>query len=141
MLDAFAGTGVLGFEALSRGASSVTFLELNPSVADALDASIASLDLESRCRVVRGAAAESVLRGRVAGPIDLVLADPPYEGVESPKFVETLAISKILVPDGRVILEASAHHPGPVSPHFELLRTARYGSVSLHFMAPRNPVG
>jgi len=141
VLDAFSGSGALGFEAASRGAASVTFLESDRAVAAGVAASIDSLGLDSRCRIVRGAAVETLRRGRVAGPFDVILADPPYDGGDGPEFVDVVASARILAPAGLLILEAAARRAAPENPGFELRRTARYGSVSLHFLVMRGAPG
>ena len=75
VLDAFAGSGALGLEALSRGAGFVTFFENDRGALGALRANVAALKEEARCRVVAG----DVLRpGRADQPCGLVLMDPPY---------------------------------------------------------------
>ncbi len=77
VVDLFSGSGALGIEALSRGARSATFVDLNQRSLAAIRANIAALGLAGRTEVVR----QDVLRF-VAGPrtdrFDLALADPPY---------------------------------------------------------------
>ncbi len=77
VVDLFAGSGALGIEALSRGARTATFVDLNQRSLAAIRANIAALGLADRTEVVR----QDALRF-VAGPptvrFDLALADPPY---------------------------------------------------------------
>jgi 16S rRNA (guanine966-N2)-methyltransferase len=75
-LDLYAGTGVLGFEALSRGAAEVCFVERDPVLAGALRAHAGTLGVDPR--IVRQDV-ESFLRGAPAEPFDVVFLDPPYE--------------------------------------------------------------
>jgi 16S rRNA (guanine966-N2)-methyltransferase len=77
VLDLFAGSGALGLEALSRGAASATFVELNPPSLRALHENITALDVESDVTVHRGDAMRFAER-LPEGAFDLVLADPPY---------------------------------------------------------------
>jgi 16S rRNA (guanine966-N2)-methyltransferase len=105
VLDLFAGSGALGFEALSRGASSVVFVEEAPVALKALSRNVADLKVEERATVV-GDSIERVSK-RLAGygPFDLVLADPPYaEGWEM-KLLETLPWDQLLTSDGRFVIE------------------------------------
>jgi 16S rRNA (guanine(966)-N(2))-methyltransferase RsmD len=74
-LDLYAGTGALGFEALSRGAAEVWFVEQDPALVAALSAQADVFDV--RPRIVRQDA-ESLLRGRPPGRFDVVFLDPPY---------------------------------------------------------------
>ncbi|MEE6176515.1 16S rRNA (guanine(966)-N(2))-methyltransferase RsmD [Mycobacterium sp. 050134] len=77
VLDLYAGSGALGLEALSRGAASALFVESDPRAASVIARNIGALGL-SGATLRRGAVA-SVLAGGAASPVDLVLADPPYE--------------------------------------------------------------
>src|SRR3972149_2485485 len=77
VLDLFAGSGALGLEALSRGASRVGFLEVAQNSLVALRANIAALDVETRVRVHRADALAFVER-LDAGAYDIAVADPPY---------------------------------------------------------------
>jgi len=77
VLDLFAGSGALGLEALSRGAESVTFVELNPPSLKALQENISTLGAEEATTVHRGDAMRFAER-LPAGAFDVVLADPPY---------------------------------------------------------------
>lgn len=88
VLDLYAGSGALGLEALSRGASSVLFVESDDTAAAVIAANIASLGVRG-ARVRRGAVA-TVLAGGAVQPIDLVFADPPYD-------VDTAQVGDMLV--------------------------------------------
>jgi 16S rRNA (guanine(966)-N(2))-methyltransferase RsmD len=76
VLDLYAGSGALGLEALSRGASSVVFVESDQRAARVIDKNIAALGVTG-VAVRRGSVA-AVVAGR-AQPVDLVFADPPYD--------------------------------------------------------------
>jgi 16S rRNA (guanine966-N2)-methyltransferase len=77
VLDLFAGSGALGLEALSRGAASATFVELNAPSLQALRENIAALAVDHAVTVHRGDALRYVER-LSPGEFDLALADPPY---------------------------------------------------------------
>ena len=80
VLDLYAGSGALGLEALSRGAASATFIEMDPRTAAVIERNVDSLGLPG-ARVLTGPVAK-LLAGGVNGarrPADLVLADPPYD--------------------------------------------------------------
>lgn len=77
VLDLYAGSGALGLEALSRGASSALFVESGPRAADVLARNIATLRL-SGAMLRRGPVA-TVLASEAGAAADLVLADPPYD--------------------------------------------------------------
>jgi 16S rRNA (guanine966-N2)-methyltransferase len=74
VLDAFAGTGALGLEAISRGAARASFFETDRAALAALRANIAALREEARCQVLGSATRPP----RAAAPCSLVFLDPPY---------------------------------------------------------------
>ena len=88
MLDLYAGSGALGLEALSRGAASALFVESDPRTAAVIARNIETLSLRG-ATVCRGAVA-AVLAAGAASPVDLVLADPPYD-------VEAAEVDAVLV--------------------------------------------
>ena len=77
VLDLFAGSGALGLEALSRGATEAVFVELSRKGLDALRANIELLECEERARVVRNDARE-YLKTVPPRAFDVAFADPPY---------------------------------------------------------------
>jgi 16S rRNA (guanine966-N2)-methyltransferase len=79
VLDLFAGTGALGLEALSRGASRAVFVECDARALVALEANVAALGAGTAGVVVRGDAfAAGIARAGALGPFALLLLDPPY---------------------------------------------------------------
>jgi 16S rRNA (guanine966-N2)-methyltransferase len=77
VLDLFAGSGALGLEALSRGAASATFVELNPASLKALKENVSALGAEDMVTVRRGDAIRYAEK-LPERSFDVVLADPPY---------------------------------------------------------------
>src|SRR5919199_4772390 len=86
VLDLFAGSGALGLEALSRGASSATFVELNPPSLTALEQNIAALGVGEQVTVHRGDAIRFAERV-AAQAFDVAFADPPYTIEYAPRLV------------------------------------------------------
>ncbi len=74
-LDAYAGTGAVGIEALSRGAARAIFIEKNREAVRVIQSNLASLDLALRARVIRGPV-KTYLEAQDA---EIVFLDPPYE--------------------------------------------------------------
>jgi 16S rRNA (guanine(966)-N(2))-methyltransferase RsmD len=87
VLDLYAGSGALGLEALSRGAASALFVESDQRTAAVLARNIDAVGLPG-ATVCRGVVS-SVLAAGAAAPVDLVLADPPYD-------VETADVNAVL---------------------------------------------
>ncbi len=131
VLDAFAGSGALGFEAASRGAAEVLLLERDPALVRSLQASRARLQVMP-LRIEQADALAWM--GRCApARFDLVLLDPPFEaGLQAPALA---AAAPLLVPAGLLYLESpEALAPEAVPPGFALLRQGRAGAVHYHLL-------
>jgi len=101
--DLFAGSGALGFEALSRGAASVTFVESEPAAAASIQRNADSLGAANRIRIESGSAL-ALLR---TDPFDLIFADPPYASGAGSEIVRALLHARWLPPGGWLALETS----------------------------------
>ncbi len=114
VLDCFAGTGALGLEALSRGAAKAVFIERSRRVANPLRAHIATLEADSRARVV---VADALRYGGLQdGPFDIVFVDPPFRlGLQAP-MLERLAEPGWLTARGVVYVECDARTGFPPVP-------------------------
>jgi 16S rRNA (guanine966-N2)-methyltransferase len=134
VLDLFAGTGALGFEALSRGAAHATFVEQHRPTANALRTSAAALGLADRTTVI---ALSTERAARVVdGRYDLVFADPPYAQPYPASTFATLRERGAIDERSLVIYEHSSRLEAPSDPAFNVQRTATYGEVALAFLAP-----
>ena len=101
-VDAFAGSGALGFEAASRGAASVVLCESNSACVEAMTKSQAKLGA-AQIRIQRGDGL-ALLRQQAPQSLDLVFLDPPYD---FPQYDQMLAASHACIKDsGHVYLEA-----------------------------------
>ena len=132
VLDLFAGTGALGLEAISRGAVSVTFVELNSQVMKYCRENAMQLDVEEAC-VFFQADAVSFLKSYIGAPFDLIFADPPYELDALPRLPDA-ALSWI-APHGVFVLEHDQSHDFKEHPAFEISRVYGRTIVSM-FMHP-----
>jgi len=134
VLDLFAGTGALGFEALSRGASRVVFVDSNPRSAVAIRQAAAELGLERQARVVVGRVEEVLAARRLEGPFEVILADPPYAETGEDRLVAAVETSGFLGPKGVLAVERDSRKNGfPGSDSLPRIRTARYGGTSIDF--------
>ena len=138
VLDAYSGSGALGFEALSRGAREVVFVEADRQVCRWLSSNAGILGITGRCRVVTGSVVE-ILSRISREPFDLVLADPPYAGDEAARFLPCAAAPEVLGPQGTVVLERAARAPVIPVPSGKLVlsSTRRYGDTRLDFYVRR----
>jgi 16S rRNA (guanine966-N2)-methyltransferase len=131
VLDAFAGTGALGLEALSRGAAQVTFLESQPAALAALRQNVAALEESERATVLRA----DVLRPPPAKtPCALVLMDPPYNQGMAPPALGALLAAGWLAPGALAVVELMAKEPFDPPPGFELQDERKYGKTRLVFL-------
>lgn len=131
VLDLFAGSGALGFEALSRGARRVTFVEANAKVAERLREAASELGVDEQCEVFTMRAERAV--ARLHEPYDIVFADPPYESGFPAVALDALR-SRGLLSDGAVIVYEHSGHASPETPGFEVTREERYGDVVIAFL-------
>jgi 16S rRNA (guanine966-N2)-methyltransferase len=129
-LDLYAGSGALGFEALSRGAARVVFVDLEPAVTRHLSRTLEDLGCDRG--VVVGADASQYLGGTPEA-FDLVFLDPPYADRALENACRRLGERGWLRPGGLAYLEnpASAGPPG-LPPGWTLLRSKRAGEVGYH---------
>jgi len=134
VLDLFAGSGALGFEALSRGARRAVFVEANPKTAAALRRSAEALGLEHETRVIVGRV-ESVLdRARLGGPYHVIFADPPYDATAEAGLVDGVDAGRVLGMHGTLVVERESRNPvNPGHSGLKLIRTAEYGRTALDF--------
>ena len=130
-LDAFAGTGALGLEALSRGAGFVTFMENQAAALNACRHNIDALDETAHTELLRG----DVLRPPPAkAPCELVLMDPPYNQDLAPPALAALHRAGWLAPGALAAVELMAEEPFTPPEGFETLEERKYGRARLVFL-------
>ncbi len=129
VLDAFAGTGALGIEALSRGADHVSFFENSGSTRSRLGRSLADLGLTDRATLLTDATRPPT----ATRPVSLALLDPPYRRGLGPEALAALTKANWLAADAVVVLEQS-ETAAPELPSFQLLQARRYGGTTLVFL-------
>jgi 16S rRNA (guanine966-N2)-methyltransferase len=133
VLDGYAGTGALGLEALSRGASSVTFVEREPKADRLIAKNAASCGVEDACVIIRGDFLDARRIGERA--YDIVLLDPPYEGVSLERVLKSAG--EYVDDGGRVVLEHSRRaNPPEAAGRLRRTRTKIAGDSALSFYSP-----
>ncbi len=132
VLDLFSGSGALGFEALSRGAAHVTFVESHRPTARSLERTAGALGVAERMRVIAVPAERAT--ETLSGRFDLVFADPPYALAFPAAVFARLAERGNIDTLSLVVYEHSSAAGAPDDPRFVVTRTARYGSVALTFL-------
>ena len=105
VLDGCAGTGAVGLEALSRGATAVTFIESDRRATALIRANLARCGVSSRGRVIEGALPAAIERVFEPSAFDLVLLDPPYEFDDRVIGAILSALARRTAPDGLLVVE------------------------------------
>ena len=140
VLDAFAGTGAVGIEAVSRGAAHVTFIERDPRAIALIEHNITRLSAQSTCAILRG----DFMRAQVtagasradalakAEQFDLVFLDPPYDLPALDDAIRRAAT--LTAPGGRVVVEHSKKRDVAAAvPGLAKYRTLTAGDSALSF--------
>jgi 16S rRNA (guanine966-N2)-methyltransferase len=128
VLDLYCGTGALGIEALSRGAATAVFVDIDLSDTRR---NVADLGLESRSTLIPADTLRFLRRGGI-GPFDIVFCDPPYRLANRLENELDQLLPDALASGGRVIVESSARKPLRLS--LPVLVERRYGDthVGIH---------
>jgi 16S rRNA (guanine966-N2)-methyltransferase len=138
VVDAYAGSGALGFEAASRGAARVVLIEQDATLVHTLSAAAQRLGALDRVQVQR-ADAQAWLRGQPAQAWDLVLLDPPFGlGLDGPALQ---AARRVIRDDGWIYLESGQplDEAGAAAAGLRLHRNGRAGLVHFHLLTPLAP--
>lgn len=131
-LDLFAGSGALGFEALSRGAAEVVFVDRDARTGQYLRETLARL-ASTAGQVVTGDARRYLESG--AGPFDVVFLDPPFGAAVLPDICARLQDSGSLAAGARIYLESDAADGEPSIPAGWVLERSKYaGKVGYHLV-------
>lgn len=130
VLDLYAGSGALAFEALSRGAGEAVLVEHAREALAAIRDNAAALGVEDRVRVVAARVDRAVQT--LGGPFGVAFVDPPYAEVTKPTFAPVLArAAGLLIDQGALVLEHGSGDMPPVAPGLVLDRTRRYGDTAV----------
>ncbi|MCI0427741.1 MAG: 16S rRNA (guanine(966)-N(2))-methyltransferase RsmD [Nitrospiraceae bacterium] len=133
-LDLYAGTGAVGIEALSRGASTVTFVESDPKAVQLLQKNLRTCQLFDRAQIRIGQAATFLKRKDWwGGPFDVLFADPPYADLEELDILIHAWRPGLLSEHAAMIIEQDSRTELPASiDHAALVRRYVYGDTALY---------
>jgi 16S rRNA (guanine966-N2)-methyltransferase len=133
VLDLYAGSGALAFEALSRGASAAVVVEHARDALAAIRDNARALGALPMVTVVTGRVERALERDlRDRGEFDVVFLDPPYADVREAAFAEVLAAAaRRVAAGGALVLEHASADPAPEVPALRLDRSRRYGDTSI----------
>lgn len=128
VLDAYAGSGALGIEALSRGAAHVTFLDSNAAAVKAIGENLRKVGETGAAKVVR---ADATRPPPAREACDLVLLDPPYRSGQAPAAMSALADSGWMAPGCIVTVECAHNEDLPPPAGFTAIDERRYGAAKI----------
>jgi len=134
VLDLFAGTGILGIEALSRGAENAIFIDKSNKSISIINHNLTSCGYQDVSRILKRDIIEGLTFESLAakGGIDLVFIDPPYGKDIVPKVITRLSICGILAEQACAIVESSKNDRLPESAGTLLLSDTRiYGDTKI----------
>lgn len=129
VLDAFAGTGSLGLESLSRGARSATFIERDRVAQNILAKNIMTLGVEQRAKLVRTTVARWIDTSETEG-FDVIFVDPPYHDTQ---FSTVLRLFDLLKPGALMVLSKPGRSEVLTKPGVVVVDNRSYGNANLTF--------
>lgn len=135
VLDLFSGSGALGIEALSRGASDVVFVDSGKEGYNLTKSNLKSVG--ENCRVIFGSF--DVALEKLTEKFDLILIDPPYKSGYYEKCLELIYKNHLLSSQGIIVCERDRTLPFSTQ-YFELFDTKDYGTVSVDYFKPKENI-
>jgi 16S rRNA (guanine966-N2)-methyltransferase len=130
VIDAFAGTGAMGLEALSRHAGHATFLDSDGAAVKLIAANVKHLGENERALVLQR---DATRPGRAPQPHELAFFDPPYRSGLGPTAAAALAAEGWLAPGALLVLEHAAAEALAPPAGFVALDERRYGKTKVAF--------
>lgn len=137
VLDLFAGSGALAFEALSRGAAHATLVESAKPALLAIQQNVRKLGCEQRVTLVSGFVPASLVRLSRAGPFDLVFMDPPYASEDGPVTLDALPLNGALAPGALIVYEHDRRKPLLIPASLQFVGERTWGDTQVSFLRAR----
>ncbi len=135
VVDLFAGTGALGLEALSRGASNVVFVDTSAEARGLIRDHIEAFGAGGVAKLLRRDATSLGAAGTM-GPVDLVFLDPPYGHGLGEKALSSLRDGGWLKPETLLVLEEASEAAVELPAGFALEDRREYGAAAVYFITP-----
>lgn len=141
-LDIFAGSGAIGFEALSRSAAFSTFIDSNKEAVQCMEKNAAWLQVNAQCRILYGDVFKMLERlEKIQDKFDIIFADPPYNApvhagssvLISTQIVRFLDEHPLLAPGGKLFIEEEWKFQPKITDlkHLQLIDSRRMGDSAL----------
>lgn len=126
VLDAFAGTGAVGIEALSRGAASATFIESDRTAQRVLQENLGSLGVGNAAQII--ATTVSNWLETTSGAFDIIFADPPYDNTQ---VATVTCLAARLASNGMFVLSWPAQQDAPIIDGFTCVSEKKYADAKI----------
>lgn len=136
VLDLYAGTGALGFEALSRGAERAVFVESSRAAQAAIEKNAETLGVSQRVVLIKAEVESCRASLTRLGPFELVLTDPPWTAIDqSEKALARLPWPEIVAPQGQVVIGHPKKRPVDLrAPSLTLVKQRAWGDSAATFL-------
>lgn len=133
VLDAFAGSGALGLEAISRGAQHATFIERDKAAQNVITSNVAKLGVSEQTKLVKAPVASWL--ETTEQQYDIIFADPPYHDLQ----LSTVGkLTKLLKPNGLMVLSYTGRGEVPMELGVVVVDNRNYGDAVLTFYRREN---
>jgi len=139
--DLFAGSGAIGLEALSRGATKAIFVEQHPEAGQLLQRTMGQFNLAAQSRVLVQDVALAIQNPLLLEwrPFDVLYIDPPYRFEDIQQLLTQIEHAGLVASHGHIIYEHFSKMTPPSSiGKWALTRTAKYGDIALTFYQPQS---
>ena len=129
--DFFAGSGAMGIEAISKGASHVSFFEINKEHLSVLKKNIDSLNLLNKCQIYYG---DSLSFMSSLSPFDLIIIDPPYGKGMAQESINIIKKFNLIKGSGIIVVESDHKENLSLPVEFNLIKEKVYGKTKVSFI-------
>jgi 16S rRNA (guanine966-N2)-methyltransferase len=127
VLDAFAGSGAIAIEAISRGAATAVAVDSDQSAVSSITTNIRLLKIANRLHVVK-APIHSWLQTQQYGVFDIVFADPPYN---DPQLSSVAELTNVVTANGLLVLSLPPTITSPAYDNFSVVKHKQYGDATI----------
>lgn len=136
-LDLFAGSGALGFEALSRGAKHVVMVDKSPVVIEQLRANSIAFNA-TNVTLYQAAVTEELVVSKE--PFDIIFLDPPFKQNLIATSCELLEKQKLITPNTYIYIEAESDlNPLPIPSHWQIIKSGKTQQIQYHLLQQNEP--
>ncbi|MFN4227613.1 MAG: 16S rRNA (guanine(966)-N(2))-methyltransferase RsmD [Candidatus Ratteibacteria bacterium] len=135
VVEIFAGSGILGIEAISHGAEKVIFIEKDKKGVEVIKENIKNLGIENKCEILKGDC-EFEIEKLANIKYNLVIGDPPYEFSISKlqRIIEKIRKLNVLKKDGIMVIEHNYKKEVPLIEGYEIIKKRKYGKTCLTYL-------